>query len=133
MFPNGRCFLAQCCAVVEAPEGSGGDADVAVVVLGAEVATPPLQALASSLQAKARKKQVHRCGSSSNDSGSASSAVFPPAAEVADDAVSEGSRLFCVGNPSSIDLEGASEVTSLRCRRRKRNACERQSVQACNR
>ena len=33
----------------------------------------------------------------------------PPAAVVAGEAVSRGSQLFCIGNPSNVDLESHEE------------------------
>lgn len=75
MFPSGRMVLARCASVIESPDGVS---DVAVLHLGAEID------LAS----------LHPTGRPSF-----------PRASLARQAAREGERLFCVGNPSDMDLE----------------------------
>ena len=89
IFPSGDAFLTECCAAVET---ANGEKDVAVLVLGPmiTVGTP----------------------------GSAAAAAAPPAglpsglpsAAVADDPALFGDRLFCVGNPARVSLEGAGDT-----------------------
>lgn len=91
MFSSGRVFLAACAAVEETADGS---ADVAVLVLGAEIVAPAAAA--------------------ARDGGDPPA---PPArgplaaAAVADAPCRLGDRLFCVGNPSNIDLESRRRGT----------------------
>jgi len=80
MFPSGRIFIAECRVVQETLDGSN---DVAILVLGAELAISPLHTTDTMPQ--------------------------PPAAVVAGEAVAKGSQLFCIGNPSNVDLESHEE------------------------
>ena len=81
MFPSGRVFIAECKAVQECLDAS---MDVALLVL----------------------KQELDLDSSSNVHGNADAEWCNlPAADIADEAVSSGSQLFCIGNPSNVDLE----------------------------
>ena len=87
MFGSGRTFLAECVAVDESTDGMH---DVAVLALRTELAVSLLPPQADM------------------DSTSGAAAL-PPAACVAATPVEAGGRLFCVGNPSSIDLESLGE------------------------
>ncbi len=83
MFVDGRVYLATCVSVVENATGSS---DVAAMRLVAEV---PLTVTASA----------------------ASPLPLPPHSEIAPTPAQEGDDVFCVGNPSSIDLESTSVST----------------------
>eukprot|EP01052_Picozoa_sp_SAG31_P026741 SAG31_NODE_2446_length_5678_cov_9.411185_8_plen_213_part_00 len=133
MFSSGRTFLAECAAAVETADGvevrwfgirsctsapsltltsdgrgKSGPQDVAVLSLGAEVAVAGLPT------------QLEDTEGSAGPSAAGSALAAPehlepgalPAAEVADQAVELGGRLFCVGNPSNVDLEslGGGEI-----------------------
>ena len=80
MFASGATFVAHCVSVEESADGAS---DVAVLVLGAECATV-------------------------NDKHPASGvAALPPAAPLAGEEATLGSRVFCVGNPTNVDLESS--------------------------
>lgn len=88
MFPSGRTFLAECAAVVETCDGNK---DVAALSLGAEINVSSLPV---------------RQGGTNRDGGDSDvSAGALPFAELAKEAVELGGRLFCVGNPSNVNLE----------------------------
>lgn len=92
VFASGRTFLAQCCAV---EESLGGDRDVSVMVLGAELPLQVLPGCGGGIRKGARGSRV------SNE--------MLPAANVAAAPAIIGAKLFCVGNPSNIDLESLSK------------------------
>ena len=85
MFASGRTFLARCVSVVESADG---EQDVAAMVLGAEIDVPAT-----------RDGFDRGCG---DDEGGCD--VLPSAA-LATTPATIGDPLFCVGNPSSVDLE----------------------------
>ena len=97
MFASGRTFIAECVAVQESEDGSE---DVAVATLGTELAVTTLPS--SSYGAEAVAAGAAAVGLVGLDAPL-------PAAEVAEEAVALGGRLFCVGNPSNVDLESLSE------------------------
>jgi hypothetical protein len=78
MFESGRTFLATCTAVQETADGHE---DVALLQLHEDF----------EVNVGAHEEGVGFC--------------LPPRADVASEGVTAGSRLFCVGNPSNIDLE----------------------------
>lgn len=84
MFPSGATFLAKCVACLET---SDGGQDVAVLELGAEITSRP------------------PCSQPKSQSTSSSSAGHLPASLVATKSAELGDSLFCVGNPSNVDLE----------------------------
>jgi len=106
MFPSGRTFIAECAAVSESECGSR---DTAVVVLGAELDVSSLPTRQAGDDP--RLKRLRSEGSSDPDRDEVepdSCFVAPsnlPTAEVRSEAVEIGDRLFCVGNPSNVDLE----------------------------
>jgi len=81
MFASGRTFLAKCREVLETLDGSR---DVALLDIQEEMNVGP-------------------------DSDTGTESILPPAAKVASDAVSRGAKLFCIGNPSNVDLESQEE------------------------
>lgn len=91
MFPSGRTFLSECAAQVETLDGTK---DVAVVVLGTEIDLHSLPLLVGN-----------------GDESKEGSSDYPPMALFGREPASVGERLFCVGNPSSIDLESIDEGT----------------------
>ncbi|GMI23158.1 hypothetical protein TeGR_g5710 [Tetraparma gracilis] len=108
VFGSGRAFVATC---VAAEETSDGSVDVAVVVLGAEV---DLANVPPAPKPKRKRKRggpepevIDLCG---DDEGSEAEAAAAPlgVAAVASSPVELGDRLFCVGNPSNVDLESIS-------------------------
>jgi len=82
MFASGRTFFAECVAVKESVDGAS---DVAVLMLRDEL---PAASLPHPPPA---------------EDGAA--AALPPAARLASAPAELGERLFCVGNPSNVDLE----------------------------
>ena len=89
MFPSGRTFLCVCVAVDESADGSR---DVAACTLEMELELAPLE------RCDLRQRHPSALG--------APSAL--PAAVIATQPMTSGSRLVCVGNPSSVDLESQS-------------------------
>jgi hypothetical protein len=91
MFANKRTYICECTAVEETVDGC---VDVAVLVLGDEV------------QVKSR--------SAPSPASCTSPGTLAPLAEarVADEPVAQGARLFCVGNPSNVDLESHNKGSS---------------------
>ena len=110
MFPHsGRTFISECCAVDETADGGR---DVAVVVLGAEVAVATLpHTNAGAAEAAGKKSSAKRPGKKPAGQGGGGRGcgspptVLPPSAVVAAEPVELGMPLFCIGNPSTIDLE----------------------------
>jgi len=106
MFPSGRMFFAECVAVVE---DSDGNMDTAVVLLVREVAAndfPTTSGASTSAGKEESQKAAKVHALVCVDYASL------PAAGVAHTAVTSGARLFCVGNPSSINLESTSESSN---------------------
>ena len=95
MFSSGRVFITECAATCETLDGTQ---DVAIVVLGAEI---PLQSLPT-MTSNGNTIDLTDADESTDESESMTSLPF---ATVAKEAVKVGERLFCVGNPSSINLE----------------------------
>ena len=85
MFASGRTFLATCVSVLEEENGTK---DTAAMVLGAELAVPGV--------------------SFSREGGERGGLPF---AELASSPAESGDKMFCVGNPSSVDLESMSSGT----------------------
>ena len=101
MFPSGRTFIAECAAVVETADGRR---DVAVLLLGAEVLVTSLPLSRGSADAAAganggAPSLCRAAGAAAKESRAL------PAAVVSDTAAALGDRLFCIGNPSNVDLE----------------------------
>uniref|UniRef100_A0A6U6CCM1 Serine protease n=1 Tax=Odontella aurita TaxID=265563 RepID=A0A6U6CCM1_9STRA len=94
MFASGRTFIAECTNVLETSDGSK---DVALMMLGAEL---DVSSLPVSNTARAAVRGT---------GAAASGASGLPAAEIANKAVSLGDSLFCVGNPSNVDLESLTQ------------------------
>jgi len=95
MFASGRTFLAECTSVVETVDGFE---DVAVLVLGAEVFVEDDEGGAVGLCLEVGKKRKRK-----------KTRWNPlPSAEIAEDACEAGERLFCIGNPSNVDMESCS-------------------------
>lgn len=90
MFPSGHVFIVRCVSVVESEDGSGCQ-DVAVMALECEVG------LEAEPDAKCKRKphQVARAS------------LSLPWARVASTRAKAGKQLFCIGNPSNVDLESA--------------------------
>ena len=100
MFASGRTFIAECAAVCETADGTK---DVALLALGAELqvsSLPTLQTAATIAGAGTTAREAHAADSRAHGL---------PAAALADEAVSFGERLFCIGNPSNVDLESLTE------------------------
>lgn len=110
MFPSGRTFVAECAASAETADGTQ---DAAVLALGSEVmvqALPATQSGAGSDSGGAGKSKRKR-GGGGKQGGAQPPPPSPPSlpvARIGERSVAEGERLFCVGNPSSIDLETLS-------------------------
>jgi hypothetical protein len=84
MFPSGRVFIAECVAAIECLDGTD---DVAALALVAEV-------LVDAVSGGGRRAPV-----------AVASPDPLPSARVAPASPNPGDRLFCVGNPSNVDLE----------------------------
>jgi hypothetical protein len=106
MFSSGRTFLTECAANLETLDGTQ---DVAVVMLGVEI---NVQLLPSSIE-DTEDTQVPDHAQKTN-SGTVPDADIDvdadnldhlPVALIGTDSPLVGDLLFCVGNPSSIDLE----------------------------
>ena len=96
MFASGRTFLAECVAV---DESTNGTHDVSVLVLRSELDVSSLP------HAPPAPPPPGGGGGGAEVRGTVTTAALPPAARVAAKPVEAGDRLFCIGNPSSIDLE----------------------------
>jgi len=97
MFASGRTFLAECTSVVETVDGFE---DVAVLVLRAEVFVEDDEggSVGVSVSVEGGKKKKRK-----------KTKWNPlPSAEIAEDACEASDRLFCIGNPSNIDMESCS-------------------------
>ena len=95
MFPSGRTFVAECSSAVESIDGAQ---DVATVTLGVEIELGSLP----TRQGEGRPDMdVEPC-----DRGDEL-----PTAVVADSSLEHGEKLFCVGNPSNVDLESLTQVS----------------------
>ena len=100
MFASGRTFIAECAAVCETADGTK---DVALLALGAELQV-------SSLPTSQTAATIAGAGTAAREAHAADSRAHGlPAAALADEAVSFGERLFCIGNPSNVDLESLTE------------------------
>lgn len=119
MFATGRTFIAECAAVLETTDGVK---DVALVALGAEVdvsslvrshgeAMPGCRATATASRGTRRRTKSE--GEGTEDAGIVTTGMVAegslPAAAVAQTDVAKGERLFCVGNPSNVDLESLAD------------------------
>jgi len=103
MFASGRCFLTECCSQVESIDGSG-EKDCCCTVLGTEIDVECLPlSLAMDDDDEEEQQQLGRVEDSNNTS--LASAVLATNAPLV------GTRLFCIGNPSSIDLESCTQGT----------------------
>ena len=105
---SGRTFLARCVAVEESADGVK---DVAVVTMGAEV---DVRGLPDSQGGREKEADViviegDEVENGSGGGGCGNEGGALPSALVADSACEKGGRLFCVGNPSNVDLESLSQ------------------------
>ena len=102
MFASGRTFIAECAAVQETADGTK---DVALVALGAEL---DIRTLPTAQTATAPPAAVAAGGAAAAAAGGEAWRGLP-SASVAEEPASLGEELFCVGNPSNVDLESLSE------------------------
>eukprot|EP01043_Picozoa_sp_COSAG02_P005617 COSAG02_NODE_153_length_33128_cov_10.471253_12_plen_482_part_00 len=126
MFASGRTFIAECAAVLETTDGVK---DVALVALGAEVDVSSLPtshgeampgggtAASGASAASWRGRRTKSKGKGGEDAAMVTTGAVVgeplPAAAVAQTAATLGERLFCVGNPSNVDLESLAATGSI--------------------
>lgn len=101
MFPSGRAFIAECASVEESEDGTH---DVALLMVGAELAVGTLPLSQGGLPSS--------CEEDAAEEAAAEDGPLP-AAVVATDPFELGDRLFCVGNPSSVDLESLKDGSGI--------------------
>ena len=126
MFPSGRTFLTECASVVESLDGTQ---DVALVALGAELDVncpipthtrtskrnsfdspfAPSHGKVSCLPAFSLTVSSPRRAARVHDNAGLVPGGILPVAVVGDAPVEKGGQLFCVGNPSNVDLESLHE------------------------
>mmetsp|Transcript_29764 Transcript_29764/g.38380 ORF Transcript_29764/g.38380 Transcript_29764/m.38380 type:complete len:461 (+) Transcript_29764:52-1434(+) len=94
MFPSGRIFMTQCISVIETDDGG---VDVALLQIKTEISLRE-QDSSSSLSLL----------SSTSSSPSSTLLYQLPYAKLATNEIQSGEDLFCIGNPSNIDLESLS-------------------------
>ena len=117
MFPSGRTFLCACVAVQETADGHE---DAALLELGEELALSGLidrnQGHSRAIQDEPQDKHAPSGavirGNHSQSQPQGERAPLPAAALAAQGATA-GASLFCVGNPSSIDLESLRSEASI--------------------
>ena len=126
MFPNRKLFIAECTTVEESADGSS---DVAILLLRSELAFPREASAALDMnivivgkeegdveEENSTRVKRRRARDSSAVASSSSSSLSPrscpssfiqdlPSATLAEMPLSHGKRVFCVGNPSNVDLE----------------------------
>ena len=117
MFPNRRLFIAECTTVEESADGSS---DVAILLLRSELAFPREASAALDVniaivgkeegdveEENSTRVKGRRARDSSAVVASSSSSFIQDlaSATLAEMQLSLGRRVFCVGNPSNIDLE----------------------------
>jgi hypothetical protein len=106
MFPSGRTFIAECAAVQETSDGTK---DVAMVVLGAEVDVTSLPTSHGEQPTGKSGLGPKRQAPAMDTSATGTVETALPAAAIAGTPVALGEKLFCVGNPSNVDLESLVE------------------------
>ena len=104
MFASGRTFVAECIAV---EENADGTKDVAVLLLKAEV---DLTTGSGNGPPRRGTKRSHSSSASTNEDFIRQCRVRVPAVSVSHEAVGPSDRLFCIGNPSKIDLERSGSI-----------------------
>eukprot|EP01043_Picozoa_sp_COSAG02_P059461 COSAG02_NODE_7586_length_2947_cov_2.376404_2_plen_486_part_00 len=106
MFASGRTFIAECAAVQET---SDGIKDVAMVVLGAEVDVSSLPTSHGEQATGKSSLGQERQALATDTSATGTVEAALPVAAVAETPVALGEKLFCVGNPSNVDLESLAQ------------------------